>query len=217
MTIKVNLKIFLFLIIFYLTKQIELYVILMFFAFLHEMGHLICGICLGLKPKALKIMPVGLSVEFQVQPEEYNQKIKKGNQLEAKKILIALAGPVTNFLLILILSFFQNQIPPICYQEMVYSNLLIAFFNLIPIYPLDGGRIMNGLAHILKGKKNSYYITNQISNITMIVLTAVSSIAIYYYQNVAILIIIAYLWGITMLENKRYKMKRRIYKIIENS
>lgn len=58
MTINVNLKIFLFALIFYLTKQIEIYVILMLFALVHEIGHLICGIMLGLKPKSLKIMPL---------------------------------------------------------------------------------------------------------------------------------------------------------------
>ena len=56
MSIKINLKIFLFLSIFYLTRQIHIYAIVMFFAFLHEMGHLICGILMGLQPKAIKNM-----------------------------------------------------------------------------------------------------------------------------------------------------------------
>ena len=77
MNLKINLNIFLFAIIFYVTKQIHIYAMLMIFAFLHEMGHLICGIAMGLKPKALKVMPLGVSVEFEVLPKEYNKKISK--------------------------------------------------------------------------------------------------------------------------------------------
>ena len=57
MSIKVNLRIFLFALIFYLTKQIHIYVLLMIFATIHELGHLLCGLVLGLKPKSLHIMP----------------------------------------------------------------------------------------------------------------------------------------------------------------
>ena len=41
MQIKVNLQIFLFIVIFALTHQIEIYVWLMLFAFIHELGHML--------------------------------------------------------------------------------------------------------------------------------------------------------------------------------
>lgn len=41
MQIKINLKIFIFLILFILTNQIEIYGILMLFATVHELGHLL--------------------------------------------------------------------------------------------------------------------------------------------------------------------------------
>ncbi len=40
MSIKIDLKIFLFVILFWLTSQIEIYAILMIFALIHELGHL---------------------------------------------------------------------------------------------------------------------------------------------------------------------------------
>lgn len=217
MSIKINLKIFLFIILFYLTKQIHLYSMLMFFALLHEMGHLMCGILLGLKPKSLKIMPLGLSAEFKVSPEEYNKKIKQGNPLAIKKTIIALAGPIVNLFIIFVVYFFKENMDWVIYQEIIYSNLLIALFNLLPIYPLDGGRVVCGILHIIKGKKKSLLLTNQIANLTMVCLTAISSIGIYYYKNIAILFIIIYLWSMTIIENRRYLAKQRIYKIIENS
>lgn len=57
MQIKINLQIFLFLIIFALTHQIQIYACIMLFAFIHELGHLTTGILLKLKPKTLSFMP----------------------------------------------------------------------------------------------------------------------------------------------------------------
>lgn len=210
MNIKINLKVFLFAIIFYFTKQIHIYALLMLFAFCHEMGHLLCGIFMGLKPKSLKIMPMGLSIEFEI----YSKNIK--DKLQIKKIWIALAGPITNIIIILITIIFNKNIETILYGEIIYSNILIAIFNLLPIYPLDGGRILKEVIHIIKGRKKAIELTNYISNVSMVILTFVSSIAIYYYKNMAILFIIAYLWGMIFIENKRYNLKKRIYKIIEN-
>lgn len=39
------------------------------------------------------------------------------------------------------------------YQVVIYANLLIALFNLIPIYPMDGGRVLKEVLHIIFGKK----------------------------------------------------------------
>lgn len=81
MQIKIELKIFLFILLFFLTKQIETYGLLMAFALLHELGHLVCGVCLKLKPKTLKIMPLGISLTFEDNSLQTNQK----------KMLIAIA------------------------------------------------------------------------------------------------------------------------------
>lgn len=216
MSIKINLKIFLFAIIFYLTKQIHIYAMLMIFAFCHEMGHLLFGLLLGLKPKSLKIMPMGLSIEFQVSKEEYNKKIEKATKFQVNKIWIAIAGPLTNFLIILITGIIKQKIPNI-YQEVVYANVLIGIFNLLPIYPLDGARIIKAILHIKKGARKANYMTNMISNISMVLLTMFASIAIYYYKNVAILFVIAYLWSVVIIENRRYRLLKRIDKILENA
>lgn len=77
MSIKIDLKIFLFAILFFLTKQIELYAILMIFALVHELGHLICGLILGLKPSSIKINPFGFQILFKEYIDDINIKIKK--------------------------------------------------------------------------------------------------------------------------------------------
>ena len=136
--------------------------------------------------------------------------------MQIKKIWIALAGPITNIMIMFITIIFNKNIETILYQEIIYSNLLIAIFNLLPIYPLDGGRVLKEVIHIMKGRKRAIELTNYISNVSMILLTFTSSIAIYYYKNIAILFIVAYLWCMIFIENKRYNLKKRIYKIMEN-
>lgn len=205
MRFRIDLKIFIFLALFYFTKQIELYAFIMIFAFIHELGHLIAGILMGMKPEKLELMPFGVSISFKINVNEYNKKIKKGNALEIKKILVALAGPVTNLIIILITCNLKLEI--IRSLMIIYTNFLIMIFNLLPIYPLDGGRILKGVLHINSGKRKAEKYMNDISNITMIVVTAVSSILVLYVQNISIVLIDLYLIYLVVKENLKYRRK----------
>ena len=77
MKIKINLNIFLFSILFLITNQIEIYALIMIFALIHELGHLLFGVILGFKADTLKIMPLGFCIEFETKVEAYNKKIMK--------------------------------------------------------------------------------------------------------------------------------------------
>ena len=87
---------------------------------------------------------------------------------------------------------------------MIYSNILILIFNLIPIYPLDGGRIIKGILHIKLGIVKADNLSDKISYITMIIVTVISSVAIYYYKNIAIFMVCIFLW-ILVLQEKNDK------------
>ena len=87
-------------------------------------------------------------------------------------------------------------------EEVVYSNILIFLFNMFPIYPLDGGRIVKGLLHIKMGEIKAEKISNKISYITIIILTIFCRITVYYYQYIAIFFICIFLWIVTLREKK---------------
>lgn len=182
----------------------------MLFALIHELGHIIAGILLGLKPSSLEIMPFGLRVSFDVKPKNYNKKVRRGTLLTIKKLIIVMMGPITNFIFAIIYYIYDIDFFGISREFVVYSNILIGVFNLIPIYPLDGGRILKNIVHIFYGIEDSYKFANSISNITIILLTFISSISILYFKNIAILIIIGYLWTLVIVENKKYRNKMMI-------
>lgn len=205
MSIKIDLRIFLFGILFFLTRQIEIYATIMFFAFLHEVGHLCAGLALGFRAKTMEMTPFGFQITFNTCIEDYNKKVKQGNELCMKRIAIDLAGPVINLFLILICFWWKTELI-IPKETIIYSNLLLAIFNLLPIYPLDGGRILKEIVHIFKGRKVAYQKSNYISFITVIILTIVASILILYIHNIAFLIILAYLWYLVIKGQKEYQV-----------
>ncbi len=213
MIFRIDLKIFLILILFYFTNQIEIYTLIMIFAIIHELSHLLAGLVLKMKIKRITLMPVGLSIEFKIPYEDLNIKILKSNKLELKKILITIAGPLIN-IIIIFMSLFLNIKLELKYL-IIYSNLLIAVFNLLPIYPLDGGRIFKSAICLIKGKRKAENIINKISNIMFFLIMIIFSILIYYLKNISVLIIMFYLLYIVTKENKIYKLKNKMYEMID--
>ena len=200
MLIRINIQIFVVIILFILTKQIEIYAWLMGFALIHECAHAIMGIILKLKPKVLEIQPFWIVIAFE-----------SFENTEKNKILIALAGPVIN--IIIALAFMTINIDKS--QIIVNTNLVLAICNLLPIYPLDGGRILKSYISIRLGSAVADNITNKIANILLIILAIISIIITIVFHNIGVLLILLYLYIIVRQENKRTKMKKRIRNLIE--
>ena len=67
--------------------------------------------------------------------------------------LISLAGPVSNFLLAILLALISKFMPDAPFFVLartfiymtVFYNLVLGFFNLIPVHPLDGFKIFYGI------------------------------------------------------------------------
>lgn len=209
MSIKINLNVFLFVLLFILTNRIELYALVMLFALIHELGHLLCGVILDFEVENFEIMPLGFSVEFKPNVKDYNKRIMKSNILTVKKLCINLAGPMVNFIIIIMAYLFKLQ------DIIIFSNLIILIINMIPIHPLDGGRVLKNVLKLLLGNQKALKYTNTISNVVVIMLTIISSIGTYYYKNIAILFAIIFVWVLIIKENKKFNTYNKIYKAID--
>lgn len=121
-----------------------------------------------------------------------------------------MSGPLVNIIIAIISLFIPNS------QDVFYSNLILTILNLLPIYPLDGGRIIKSILHIKLGYYESYKLLNTLSNIMMVFLTIITSILIFYFENIAMLFIILYLIWITIQENKKFNLVKKTYSLINN-
>lgn len=204
MKIRIDLKILIFFAIFYFSGQLGTYLWILLFCFLHEMGHLIMGLILGFKPEKIEVMPLGFCMKLK-------ENIEEKERTRQQKILIALAGPIMNLLIIIMIIFLHISF--IGRDIAVYVNILIFAFNLLPIFPLDGGRIAKEILKIFYKEKEAETMCNKISNYYMIFLTMTGSIAIYYFKNIAILFILTYLWIIVIEENKKLNIKNKLLEL----
>ena len=118
---------------------------------LHELGHALVGRHSGIPPRAIILMPIGgITIFDEAQPE-----ITPNWKRDAR---IAAAGPVVNFVVAGVAAVFIHFALPKCQlwtsvfvtsanlpHGLVWANLWLAGFNLLPAYPLDGGRILRAV------------------------------------------------------------------------
>lgn len=213
MELKIDLKIILFALIFYFTGQIEIYCLCLLFALIHELGHVLVARILENKLLKFKIMPFGFSIFLQTNIEDYNKKIKKGNMYVLKNLIISIAGPITNIIIFLVTFFLPIEL--MLKEKIIYINAIIAIFNLIPMYPLDGSKILQNALKLFCSNKKSYKYTNIVANATLIIFTIFCSVFILYAKNIAIVAILIYLWYINIKENERQKIRVQILEKIK--
>lgn len=107
------------------------FIIIMLLLLIHELGHFLSAYFLGIEIKKISIYPYGGIANFNI---EFNESI-------FKEFIILIMGPIFQFIGFFILmncSFFDNYTQVI---KVYHYSILI--FNLLPIYPLDGGKLLN--------------------------------------------------------------------------
>ena len=100
---------------------------------LHEMAHSFTAQKLGYTLNKFFLMPYGAGISF-----------KQNFLCEKDEIVIASAGPICSFSLAIIFMAMWWAFPQtFVYTEIfVWANLITGAINLLPAYPLDGGRIL---------------------------------------------------------------------------
>jgi stage IV sporulation protein FB len=197
---KVDLKIFFILLLYTLTQKVEIFTITFIFIILHEIGHIVSGILLGLKINKLQLNIAGISLEF----KNYGKERKINN------IIIDLAGPLINLISAIIGIFIKLEI-------IIYVNAMLFIINMLPIYPLDGGRILKNILLYKNTYKQTIKTMETISKYTLIILSIFASILILSFKNISIFILVIYLWGIYIKERHKNQLIKRVYQTIENN
>ena len=137
---------YIFSIILFLMGYFNSYITFMIIVFIHELGHIITGIIFKWEIDKIIILPFGCLTKFNV---IINKPIKE-------EFIISIMGIIFQILF--------------TYRINNYYNIIIIIFNLIPIYPLDGSKILNLFLNKISNFKLSYLITIYISYIVIFVL-----------------------------------------------
>lgn len=130
-----------------------------------------------------------------------------------KKIVTYLAGPFFNLICAII--FVLIPINEELKMKIVYTNLLLTIFNLIPMLPLDGGKILKVILVKKVGNKEASIFMNKLSQAILVSITLLYSIVILQLKNFAIFLLILYLWYLKYIEDRKLRTMLLAYEVIE--
>lgn len=141
------------------TLWFGLYVLTLFFCVvLHEYGHALAARYYGVKTRDIVLSPIGGVARLEKLPEKPFQEL-----------VIAFAGPLVNIVIALIVSMLLFMVADgsISLEDadilsidgsqefwlfVLILNLALFFFNLIPAFPMDGGRVLRSLLAMRWGR-----------------------------------------------------------------
>jgi Zn-dependent protease/CBS domain-containing protein len=121
-------------------------VLLFLCVLLHEFGHIFTARAFGVPTPYVTLLPIGGVAQLERIPEE-----------PWEEFLIAIAGPLVSVVITIVLVAFAGaqlspstatavdnmQIPLV--DRLAVVNLFLVLFNLIPAFPMDGGRVLRAL------------------------------------------------------------------------
>jgi len=129
-------------------KWVSLVIGVFFFVTVHELCHSLTAKYFGITVREITLLPIGGISSMAKIPEKPSQEF-----------LISIAGPLSNIVIIAVFFFplkyilgpdalfhpLSTQTWPLTIAYLYWINLMLAGFNLIPAFPMDGGRVLRAL------------------------------------------------------------------------
>lgn len=109
---------------------------------LHELAHILTAFGFGYRATAVELFPFGgvARMDYSLFNDPWAEAVT------------ALAGPVQSGVIALLAKVMQDWFGnPVVTGELLQINLGLAFFNLLPLFPLDGGRVLRAILSTAQG------------------------------------------------------------------
>lgn len=144
---------------------------------LHELGHSFTAMAFGIGVRRILLMPIGGMAEFDAIPRQ-----------PLSEFLITIAGPAVNFAIAAVLWITVGLSVDANYpanatgfaQLLLHANLVMGIFNLLPVFPMDGGRILRA---ILAWRMPYLRATFVAATVGKVLAVAAAIVAIFYFNN----------------------------------
>jgi Zn-dependent protease len=130
---------------------------------LHEFGHALTARRFGIETADITLYPIGGVARLRRLP-----------RAPGAELLITLAGPAVNFAIVAVLAGLASvgliELGPFFPErgflaELVVMNLVLGIFNLIPAFPMDGGRILRAVLSGLIGRARATTIAARVGRV----------------------------------------------------
>lgn len=151
---------------------------------LHELGHALTARRYGIRTRRIVLSPIGGIAQLEGMPRRPRQELA-----------VALAGPAVNFVLAaglwLVLPLFASA--PFVFELLggvLVANLMLGTFNLLPAFPMDGGRALRAFLAERKGSLQATEIAARVGR----VLAVAMGIAGLWWGNLVLTLVAAFVW-----------------------
>lgn len=144
---------------------------------LHECAHARVAKKLGYELNIIKLMPYGAALcgSVDIRPRD--------------EVFIAAAGPLVNLVVATMFAALWWLFPSsyMFTDAFCMGNLYIGLFNLLPVYPLDGGRILFAALTAKKGGQRAYKTVRVVSAAAGVVAVGLGVLSAFYAFNLCLL------------------------------
>ena len=191
---------------------ISIVLIVFVFVIMHEFGHIFVARKYGVNTKDVIVSPIGGVARLLSMPRD-----------PKKELFIAIGGPAVNIflaiiLLIILFVFFDFAVPeddrlnliskPGEYLTiLLFINVALVAFNMIPAFPMDGGRVFRALlTKILNSRLKATFIASVVGQLLAVVFLFAGK----YFEHYMLMLIGVFIFFMARREYRQAKLEDKL-------